>query len=598
MQTLMSWLHVTSRSELLWVAFGFVAQLMFTGRFLVQWLASEKARKSVMPVAFWYFSIAGGSMLLAYAIKRGDPVFIFGQALGVFIYARNLWLIHRERPRKPATLSAMAAPATFAKLHSEAGWLPAALGIVGAITLLRILVLGFDTRDLFVDEAQYWLWGQHLELGYYSKPPLIAWAIAAFTTLGGSDAPFWVRLPGPLCHAATALILAALAARHAGRTAALWTALAYITLPMVGLGSLVISTDTIMAPFFAAALLFHDRLLADGRARDAILTGLMIGLACLAKYAGLYVLVGIGLSALIDRRLRPTAVNGALILVCLLAVLSPNLVWNALNHGETLSHTADNIGWVRQSSPFAGFGLDGLLEFLGSQFGVFGPGLMIALILALMHGLRRIGKTGATTPAPAQLAYFVWPILLIVSLQALMDKAYANWAAGAYLAGTLLALSVLAAAPRLRTIAIGINAGACLVLLAMTVMPGAGLAGNAFTARYLGRAAMSETLINLARREGAVAIVSDNRDILADLFYTGRQTTDIAFYARLSEAGARNHYELSYPLPAGIAGPVLLVTENPPACAGRPLAIDTAGGAYARRNMAAYRTDAACAGRR
>ena len=92
-------LHVSSRTELMWVLFGLAAQLMFTARFLVQWIASERQRKSVMPVAFWYFSMLGGMMLLAYALYRADPVFILGQALGVVIYARNLWLIHAERRR-------------------------------------------------------------------------------------------------------------------------------------------------------------------------------------------------------------------------------------------------------------------------------------------------------------------------------------------------------------------------------------------------------------------------------------------------------------------------------------------------------------------
>ncbi len=72
---------------------------MFTGRFLVQWIASERLRKSVVPTAFWYFSLAGGIMLLAYALYRQDPVFILGQLFGVVIYARNLWLIYAERRR-------------------------------------------------------------------------------------------------------------------------------------------------------------------------------------------------------------------------------------------------------------------------------------------------------------------------------------------------------------------------------------------------------------------------------------------------------------------------------------------------------------------
>ncbi|MEZ5777745.1 MAG: lipid-A-disaccharide synthase N-terminal domain-containing protein [Paracoccaceae bacterium] len=96
MEKLFAVLHVESWVEFWWVAFGLFGQLMFTGRFLVQWIASERARRSVVPLSFWYFSIAGGLILLSYAIYRRDPVFVLGQSLGVFIYGRNLWLIHRE----------------------------------------------------------------------------------------------------------------------------------------------------------------------------------------------------------------------------------------------------------------------------------------------------------------------------------------------------------------------------------------------------------------------------------------------------------------------------------------------------------------------
>lgn len=88
---------VTTRAELIWVIFGLFAQFLFMMRFLVQWIASERARKSIVPVSFWYFSLAGGITLLAYAIHRRDPVFIVGQSLGTIIYIRNLWLIHAER---------------------------------------------------------------------------------------------------------------------------------------------------------------------------------------------------------------------------------------------------------------------------------------------------------------------------------------------------------------------------------------------------------------------------------------------------------------------------------------------------------------------
>lgn len=80
-----------------WVLLGFVAQAFFTMRFLVQWLASEKAGKSVIPLAFWWFSIGGGLLLLVYAIYRRDPVFILGQGFGVFVYLRNLQFVLRAR---------------------------------------------------------------------------------------------------------------------------------------------------------------------------------------------------------------------------------------------------------------------------------------------------------------------------------------------------------------------------------------------------------------------------------------------------------------------------------------------------------------------
>jgi lipid-A-disaccharide synthase-like uncharacterized protein len=86
-------------AQRVWIGVGFLGQALFTARFLVQWVQSERRRRSVTPIAFWYFSLAGGIVLLAYAIYRRDPVFIVGQLTGVFIYLRNLQLIARERRR-------------------------------------------------------------------------------------------------------------------------------------------------------------------------------------------------------------------------------------------------------------------------------------------------------------------------------------------------------------------------------------------------------------------------------------------------------------------------------------------------------------------
>lgn len=83
--------------ELWWIAAGFAAQAMFSARFLVQIVASERARRSVVPEAFWYLSILGGTLLLAYAIHRQDPVFILGQAFGLVVYGRNVYFLRAAR---------------------------------------------------------------------------------------------------------------------------------------------------------------------------------------------------------------------------------------------------------------------------------------------------------------------------------------------------------------------------------------------------------------------------------------------------------------------------------------------------------------------
>lgn len=83
--------------ELLWLTVGLSAQAMFSMRFIIQWIASEKAKRSVVPETFWYFSFVGGFMLFLYAVHRMDPVFIIGQGTGLFIYSRNIYLIWKEK---------------------------------------------------------------------------------------------------------------------------------------------------------------------------------------------------------------------------------------------------------------------------------------------------------------------------------------------------------------------------------------------------------------------------------------------------------------------------------------------------------------------
>ena len=100
LETLKGLMNVETSGELIWVMVGFLGQAMFSARFIIQWFVSEKAKESIVPIAFWYFSILGGMTLLPYAIWRRDPVIICGQAGGLMIYARNLWFIYSKRARE------------------------------------------------------------------------------------------------------------------------------------------------------------------------------------------------------------------------------------------------------------------------------------------------------------------------------------------------------------------------------------------------------------------------------------------------------------------------------------------------------------------
>jgi len=93
------WWATISTEELIWLTIGFSAQLMFSMRFIVQWIASEKARRSIVPEIFWYFSFLGGLMLFIYAVHRMDPVFILGQGMGLVIYARNIYFIWSHKKK-------------------------------------------------------------------------------------------------------------------------------------------------------------------------------------------------------------------------------------------------------------------------------------------------------------------------------------------------------------------------------------------------------------------------------------------------------------------------------------------------------------------
>lgn len=308
---------------------------------------------------------------------------------------------------------------------------PVVLAVVAAVTLARLIALVLTPLTLGVDEAQYWDWSQTPDFGYFSKPPMVAWLIASTTHLFG-DSPAAIRLPTPLLHAGIALMLWRLTATLISPTAGRIAALLWITMPAVALGSFVISTDTPKLFFLTAFFLLLSPLAQPHPIanRTYALAGVALGLAMLSKYAGSYGVLGLALWWLgMQFTNTNTSTNSGttpsmhlrhwlLLLATCLIVISPNLWWNIHNEFVTTRHLASNANWQGiHLSLTRGIG------FLASQVAVMGPVAITALLLAL---------TRQQDHRSWFLTAFIVPPLAIITIQAIISDANANWAVAAY----------------------------------------------------------------------------------------------------------------------------------------------------------------------
>jgi 4-amino-4-deoxy-L-arabinose transferase-like glycosyltransferase len=148
--------------------------------------------------------------------------------------------------------------------------------ILGGLLVLRILALLADPNSLYADETQYWLWSRSVDWGYFSKPPMIAWIIAATTSVFG-DADWAVRLAAPFLHTITAMMLGLTAARLFDARVGAFTALGWATMPAVWLSSTIISTDAVLMAGFSTALYALVRLREGPDWRFAFLLGAAAG---------------------------------------------------------------------------------------------------------------------------------------------------------------------------------------------------------------------------------------------------------------------------------------------------------------------------------
>ncbi|MEM7327300.1 MAG: glycosyltransferase family 39 protein [Pseudomonadota bacterium] len=411
-----------------------------------------------------------------------------------------------------------------------------AIAIIAGLLAVRIVLVIVSPLELYADEAQYWRWGQTLDWGYYSKPPMIAWMIHISTGIFG-DSEWAIRFFAPVFHAIAAALLLILSRRMFGSLAGLFTTITYLMMPGIILSSGVISTDGVLFPFWSLALYLFWRL----REKDlgwsgSILLGLAIGIGFLSKYAMLYFAIGIALTSLIDPPTRKAVFSpkGGTALGVAGLVFAPHLIWNAANQFKTVSHTVDNANLGGEL-----FNLDHFPEFVGDQMGVFGPVCFVALIAGLLFLRPKPELADIGDAAHAQIAKerwlgcFIIPVIVIIAVQAVLSRAHANWAATAYPAASVFVGGFLTRAHGWRPaywagIALQAAVGVLAVTLALAPPSwSAAMGRDNDLKRVRGWEDLSQQLAAEIERLQPTAILVDEREIWHGLDYYLRDQLDV-----------------------------------------------------------------------
>ncbi len=438
------------------------------------------------------------------------------------------------------------------------------LGALVLLTAWRWLASAVNGMELYADEAQYWTWSLVPDWGYYSKPPMVACLIRAGTALFG-DGELGVRAATFLVWPLTSWVIF-LFTRHLfrdadwGERAAFWSALLFASLPLTALGGLLITTDGPLLLFWALSLYFTARALDGGRPADWLLVGLCAGLGLLSKYSMVFFVPSLLAYLLISpeqRRwlARPWPYLGALVAGLILA---PNMLWNARHQFVSLHHTADisqlDRAWLHW---------DALAEFFVSQFGVFGPITALAL-LALLWGWRAVYVDARLRFLAA---FCLVPLGAFLTLS-LLSRAFANWAAFAYVAGApLVTVWWLTRERRAWLIAaLALNLAAAGVVYHYHAL--AHLAGVKLTSktdiykRVTGYRELGARVAAVLSAHPGQRLLVDDRKSMASLLYYARPASLEARYLNPAGETIDDHYAMTRALRPDDGTRYILVSQN------------------------------------
>ncbi len=293
---------------------------------------------------------------------------------------------------------------------------------ISALILLKALAIYLTEFSLYPDEAQYWLWSRSIDLGYYSKPPLLAWFLFLHTKVFGSSFVALKIFPTLVYFLTTFAVYKLCLKLYLPKNTSLFCAFSFFIIPAVSLSSFLISTDLLLLLFWTLALVKVLDLRNSESKLDFFLLGVLLGLALLSKYAAVYFLLSLFCLIIFDKKtlfvFKKNPLGIIVFLGSLILVIFPNIVWNANNGWLTLSHTSDNANLQNLN-----LNLYEPLKFLSAQILMLGPILFFSFIFYI--------KSFVFNFENKFLLIFSVPIIVIVLLESFLVRANANWAAPA-----------------------------------------------------------------------------------------------------------------------------------------------------------------------
>ena len=290
------------------------------------------------------------------------------------------------------------------------------------LVTFKITAIYFTNFSLYGDEAQYWLWSKALDLGYYSKPPLLAWFLSGYTSLFG-DSFFSLKMfPIVVYFFISFAIYKLCISLSLSKNSSSLCAISFLIIPAASISSFLISTDLLLLLFWALSMMVLLRIRAHGTMLNFFLLGLFLGLAFLAKYAAVYFLLCLFFLIIIDKKtfnvFKNNPTGGGVFLISFIVVLIPNFYWNLNNGWVTFSHTSDNANlqnlYLNFYEP---------LKFLVAQILMVGPVLFFSFVVLIRYFSFDFENNF--------LLIFSLPIIFIVLVESFLVRANANWGAPA-----------------------------------------------------------------------------------------------------------------------------------------------------------------------